>query len=261
MSTTHESAADIIARCWRDGVKVDGLPQAVRPRTLEEGFLAQAALAPALEDRAVGWKLAATALPGQRHLKVDGPVPGRLFAARVLDDGAHVSMQGNRMLVAECEFVFTLADDLPPRAAPYLREEVMAAVASLHPGLELPDSRFEHFESAGAAQLAADNACAHWMVVGPATRAPWREVDLSTHETCLLINGKVVTRGRGADVLGDPRDALTWLANQHALLGEGLRAGQLITTGVTGQPCPIAAGDRVQADLGVFGKVSATLTD
>ena len=239
MSSTHESAAEIIARCWRDGVKVDGLPREVRPRTVEE-------------------------FVGQRHLvdegKVLSKVPGRLFAGRVLADGARVSMQGNRMLVAECEFVFTLADDLPPRDEPYLREEVMAAVASLHPGLELPDSRFEHFESAGAAQLAADNACAHWMVVGPATEEPWRESDLSAHETALIVNGKEVTRGRGADVLGDPRDALTWLANQHGLLGEGLRAGQLITT-VTGQPCAIAAGDRVEASLGVFGTVAATLTD
>jgi len=261
MSTRAAGAAEIIARCWREACKLDTLPETVRPRTLAEGFQAQAALAEALGDRVVGWKLAATATSGQRHIGVDGPLPGRLLSGRVAGDGATLAMDGNRMRVAECEFVFTMAADLPPRPAPYTRDEVMAAVADLHPGLELPDSRFADFAGAGASQLAADNACAHWMVVGTATTADWRGADLAAHETCVRINGKEVTRGRGADVLGDPRDALTWLANQHALLGEGLRAGQLVTTGVTGQPSPIAAGDRVAADLGVFGTVAVTLGD
>ncbi len=252
-------AAAIIAACWRERRKIDALPDDARPRTLEEGFLAQAALAGALDDTVRGWKLAATAERGQRHIGVDGPVPGRLFASRVAANGAELPMDGNRMLVAECEFVFVLGADLPPRALPYTRDEVMAAVADLHPGLELPDSRFTDFARAGAAQLAADDACAHWMVIGEATDADWRGVDLAAHATCLRINGREVTRGRGADVLGDPRDALTWLANQHRVLGVGLAAGQAITTGVTGAPSPIAAGDRVEADLGAFGRVGATL--
>jgi 2-keto-4-pentenoate hydratase len=97
------------------------------------------------------------------------------------------------------------------------------------------------------------------MVIGPATAADWRSVDLRAHVTRLLVNGHEATQGSGADVLGDPRDALTWLANSHALLGEGLRRGQAVTTGVTGRPCPIRAGDRIEADLGAFGRVRAQL--
>ena len=48
-------------------------------------------------------------------------------ADRVVGDGKTLAMQGNRMLVAECEFVFKLGRDLPPRASPYTRDEVMAA--------------------------------------------------------------------------------------------------------------------------------------
>jgi 2-keto-4-pentenoate hydratase len=254
-------AARIIASAWQDGRKIDSLPDDCRPDSLQQGLRCQAELPDALSDEAVGWKLAATAESGQRHLKVSSPIPGRLFASRIRGDGDAVPMQGNRMLVAECEFVFRMGEDLPPRPTPYSRDEVMAAVASLHPGLELPDSRFDDFTSVGAAQLAADNACAHWMVVGAATSANWRDVDLSGHVTRIVINGEEVTRGLGSDVLGDPRDALTWLANSHALLGEGLRAGQMITTGVTGMPSPIAVGDQIEADLGDFGSVSATMVD
>jgi len=249
----------MIARCWREASKCGDLPAAVRPRTLAEGYQAQAGLAAVMGDSVIGYKLAATASKGQQHLRVDGPLVGRLLASRVVGDGNTLAMQGNRMLVAECEFVFKLNRDLPPRATAYTRDEVMAAVASLHPGLEIPDSRFEDFAGAGAAQLAADNACTHWMVIGAPTSANWRDVDLAAHATCLHINGAVVTRGRGEDVLGDPRNALTWLANQFAILNDGLRAGQMITTGVTGQPSAIMCGDRVTADLGEFGTVSAQI--
>lgn len=255
MSAAAHAAAAIIAACWSEARKIITLPAPLRPRTMDEGFEAQAALGAALGDQVVGWKLAATAKPGQRHIGVDGPIPGRLFAQRVLAHDARVPMHGNRMRVAECEFVFRLGRDLPARERAYTRDEVMAAVDSLHPGLELPDSRFEDFAAAGAAQLAADNACTHWMVIGTATQADWRAVDLAAHATCLRINGEVVTRGQGRDVLGDPRDALTWLANSHALTGEALQAGQFVTTGVTGMPSAIAEGDAIEADLGVFGKV------
>lgn len=250
ISDTVERAAEVaklIAQCWRDAQKRADLPAAIRPKSLTEGYRAQAQLPAAFNDRVVGYKLAATAQAGQQHIGVDAPVVGRLLASRVADDGATLAMQGNRMLVAECEFVFKLATDLPPRARAYSRDEVMTAVASLHPGLEVPDSRFEDFAAAGAAQLAADNACTHWLAVGPATEANWRAIDLAAHATCLHINGKIVSRGHGKDVLGDPRDALVWLANQFDV------------TGTAGRPCPIVAGDHITADLGSFGTVSATV--
>jgi 2-keto-4-pentenoate hydratase len=259
MSIDHGEAARLIASHWRAGTKLDALPVALRPRSTADGYRAQAALAAALDDTAIGWKLAATAEPGQRHIGVSGPIAGRLFSRRVLAGGGELPMDGNRMRVAECEFVFELGTDLPPREAAYSREEVMAAVAHLRPGLELPDSRFADFAGAGEAQLAADDACAHWMVLGEPTREAWREVDLAAHATRLRINGHEVTTGQGADVLGDPRDALAWLANHHSLFGEGLVAGQVITTGVTGQPSPIREGDSIEADLGPFGVVGVRL--
>ena len=38
--------------------------------------------------------------------------------------------------------------------------------------------------------------------------------------------------GHGKNVLGDPRVALTWLANELRGLGIPLRAGEVVTTGI-----------------------------
>jgi len=62
--------------------------------------------------------------------------------------------------------------------------------------------------------------------------------------------------GRGKNVLGDPRVALAWLANELSGLGITLRAGEVVTTGTCHPPLPIQSGDRMDADFGVLGRVS-----
>jgi len=161
--------------------------------------------------------------------------------------------------VVEPEFAFRMARDLPPRPTPYALDEVLAAVATLHPALEVPDSRYADFTKAGAAQLIADDACAHEFVLGPATTAAWRTVDLSRHRVQATVQGKLEREGVGANVLEDPRRALTWLANELSRIGVVLRAGQVVTTGTCAVPLPIAPGDEVRADYGVLGSVGLRL--
>jgi 2-keto-4-pentenoate hydratase len=206
-----------------------------------------------------GWKIAATSEAGQKHINVDGPLAGRLLAERVIVDGGNCPLGNNLMKVAEMEFAFRMARDLPPRAQPYGRDEVMAAVGSLHPAIELPDSRFHDFTSVGAAQLIADNACAHRFVLGAAASAAWRDIDLSRHAVRAIANGAPAGEGSGANVLGDPRLALTWLANEISRHGMTLRTGEVVTTGTCVRPVPIAAGDRISGDFGVLGLVAVTI--
>jgi 2-keto-4-pentenoate hydratase len=158
------------------------------------------------------------------------------------------------MRVAEAEFAFRMAKDLPPRASRYATEEVMAAVGTLHLAIEVPDSRYRDFARIGAPQLAADDSCACYFVLGDEA-AGWRGVDLAAHPVIGHKNGAVVERGSGANVLGDPRVALAWLANDRAARGDGLKAGQVITTGTCVKPMPIAPGDQVVADFGALGRV------
>lgn len=185
---------------------------------------------------------------------------GRLLAERVIADGGACALGNNLMKVAELEFAFRMAGDLPPRDRPFAQEEVLAAVASLHPAIEILDLRFLHFERVGLAQLIADNACAHRFVLGPAAGADWRALDLAVHKGRMFRNGAPAEEGIGQNVLGDPRIALTWLANELSARGETLKAGQVVTTGTCLKPVPIAQGDHFEGDLGVLGRVSVRLS-
>jgi len=254
-----DRAAEIIHQCFRRGDAIDYVKADLWPDTVEQAYEIQALLEKLRSEPVVGWKIAATAIPGRRHINVDRPLAGRLFESICYTDGVSLPFGRNRMAVAEAEFVFTLGRSLPPRELPYSEEDVASCIQSLHPGLEFPDSRFKDFTLPGTVGLIADNACAAQFVLGEPTSEPFDPRTLANHKTQLYINEIEVTNGQGSDVLDGPLSALVWIANTLSDAGVGLSAGQFITTGVTGLPSAIKAGDHVCADLGVYGSVSATL--
>lgn len=261
MSATDRltAASDLLCRCWAEGRCIDALPDALRPTTRAEGYAVQALVERHSTLPLYGWKIAATSAAGQAHIGVDGPLAGRLLAERAVASGAGLSLAGNRMGVAEPEFAFRIGRTLPPGGGARAVAEVMAAVVSLHPAIEIPDSRYADFAAAGAPQLIADNACAHQFVLGPAAPASWREVDLSAHPVRARAGDGPWRTGSGVNVLGDPRLALTWLANELSGLGIPLLSGQIVTSGTCMTPLAIAPGDRVEADFGRLGGVTVQL--
>jgi 2-keto-4-pentenoate hydratase len=263
--TSASHAAQIIWSHWQSGQALKQLPEECRPLTVQQGYEAQAQLPVVSGRHVVGWKIAATSANGQAHINVSGPMAGRLLSGQVFDSGAMVPSAGNRMRVAEPEFAFTMAQDLPPRPAPYTLQQVMAAVATLHPAIEVPDSRLAPFTQAGEAQLLADNACARHFVLGPAAPDSWRTLDLSTYAVQARVERgtrlEYTREGTGANVLGDPRIALTWLANQLSSLGITLQKGQVVTTGTCMVPLELEPGDTATADYGPLGRVSMTFSD
>ena len=250
-----EAASRTLHDHWRAGNKLASLDEAMRPRDRVEGYAIQAGLEKYSSDALFGWKIAATSEAGQKHINVAGPMAGRILAETVIPDGGTASMAGNEMRVAEPEFAFRMRIDLPARPTPYTVQEVLDAVDTLHPAIEIPDSRFADFVGAGEAQLIADNACAHLFVLGPATSADWRSIDLVEERPVTTMRGQQFV-GHGKNVLGDPLIALTWLANELRQLGVTLKAGQIVTTGTCHPPLPIQSGDFCAVDFGALGKVS-----
>lgn len=250
-------AAALLWDTWQSGQRLrGGLPEHLRPATRADGYAIQALLETRSASPVFGWKIAATSLAGQAHIGVDGPLAGRLLAERAHSDGAVLPLAHNLMRVAECEFAFRMGRTLMPRVATYTREEVLEAVASLHPAIEVPDSRFEAFERVGVAQLLADNACASEFLLGAPTLASWRGMDLVAHPVEARVNGGPPHLGKGANVLGDPAVALVWLVNELSSLGIALETGQVVITGTCVVPIPVAPGDEVKADFGELGRIS-----
>ena len=93
-----------------------------------------------------------------------------------------------------------------------------------------------------------------------ATRSPdgvrvWPDVSV-----CLEIDGVAKRHGRGADVMGDPLAPLLWLAEERRRWGDGLRAGEMISTGSMTGMLPIRTGQHVRATFGETATVEIEFT-
>lgn len=252
-----EQAAGLLAAAWRQRRPLDALPPGCRTRTIADAHAVQDALVRALGHAVVGFKIGATNPHAQAFFEVDQPFAGRLLEPFVLPSPARISRGAVHNHAIEAEFAFRLASDLPPRAGDYTLPEVVAATDALLPAIEIPDSRYVDWRTVGIAQLIADDAVAGLLALG-APAMGWRELDLARHEVAVRVDGAVVARGSGRNVLGDPRRALTWLANDRSRRGDGLKAGQIVITGTAADIVTVEPGNRVTADFGTLGSVEVT---
>ncbi len=258
MQNLHATSSFLLTH-WRDETRCEILPDHLKPHCKADAYAAQAFMEHQSALPLWGWKIAATSIAGQKHIGVSGPLVGQYIAERVVSSGATIPFGCNHMKVAEVEFAFRVGENLPPRDHPYTENQVITAVASLHPAIEIPDSRFDRFETVGEYALIADNACAHWLAIGEAAPDIWRDMDLAAFSPTGRVAGKGDWRGLGSNVLGGPRIAMTWIANELSQLGVGLKAGQTVTTGTCVVPMPIAAGDQIEGDFGALGKINVTM--
>lgn len=255
--TAIADAAQRLLEHWMTARLMPELPAHCKPSSRAEGYAIQMAMLRASGRRNYGWKIAATSSAGQAHIGVDGPLAGRIHHTQVVPAGADIPIKKGLMKVAEVEFAFRMAHSLEPRLKAYTRDEVMSAVASLHPAIEIPDSRLSLFARAGAAQLIADNACADRFMLGPESPSLWRDLNLADHRVAVSISDRADMEGLGSNVLGDPRDALCWIVNELSGHGIALLAGEVVTTGTCVVPIAVDNGVSISADFGALGHISA----
>ncbi len=260
-SAAIERAAHILLAARRDGRPIDHLPEDCRPDGVDEAYAIQDRLVRMMAEPVVGWKIGATSATAQALLGVDHPFAGRMFDQDIHMSPASLPAADYHMRGVESEFAFRLAVDLPPDQAPFDRDQVLAAVDSLSLAIEIIDPAFAEpaIVQVGGPSLIADNGVHRALVLGPPC-ADWRHRDLARETVVLRVNGADRSAGSGADALGHPLQALAWLANDRARRGDGLKAGQIVTTCTCTGLVMLSPGDEAVADFGALGAVTLRFT-
>ncbi len=205
--------------------------------------------------RISGHKVGLTNPAVQQQLGVGQPVWGVLFADNCRSDGADIDAEGLIEPRVEVEVAVILGSALD--CGRHTVADAINATAYVLPALEIVDSRINWDITAG--DMIADSAGAGLYVLG--TRpVPLAAVDLHRVEMQLSINGEPAASGTGAACLGNPLNALVWLADAMCEYGTPLQAGECIMTGSLCGMLPIAGGDELSADIESIGTVSASLT-
>ncbi|WP_408899892.1 2-keto-4-pentenoate hydratase (plasmid) [Nocardioides sp. R1-1] len=202
--------------------------------------------------RVVGRKIGLTSPAVQQQLRVGQPDFGMLFDDMVYQDGDVVPFDAVLQPRAEAEIAFVLRSDLDrdDLDIPTVRTAIEYAVAAI----EICGSRIDDWDITFA-DTVADNASSGAFVLGTDHRSledfEPREVEMS-----MSVDGDVVSAGSGAACLGDPLEAVLWLARQARSLGDPLRAGQVILSGALGPMRAAAPGVSVTAEISGLGTVS-----
>mmetsp|Transcript_8083 Transcript_8083/g.19099 ORF Transcript_8083/g.19099 Transcript_8083/m.19099 type:complete len:249 (-) Transcript_8083:80-826(-) len=212
----------------------------------------------------VGWKVGASNNPAMKRLGIAEPFRGPLFSSYVRRGAADAMTWkelGSAFAALECELCFTLANPLPPKqeGERYSEEEVVAAIASVCPAIELASLRTPDALPFGPDTLGtcvADSALNGVCVLGEQIApADWATPRLEKVAVKLAVAG---TEGEGSEVdgessrvLGSPLQSLTWLVNHLSARGLSLAKGHVVMTGAAtlmvspqvqyGTPCTVTA--------------------
>lgn len=229
------------------------------PASVEDAYAIQDAFTAKLGDihaPVAGYKIALTTPDMQQFVGLQEPVAGVIFAQTVHDSPFAIRYADYLHLVMECEIAMRMGTALPASHAPFGRDRVAEAVGAVMVAIELLDDRHVNYSLLADQVLSgiADNIWNVGIVLGVPI-SDWRLLDLAGVQGTLRVNGNVVAEGYGRAAMGNPLDALTWLANSLAGRGKHLDAGMIISTGNIAATELLQPGDAILAEIEGLGEV------
>ena len=138
--------------------------------------------------------------------------------------------------------------------------DVIRATDFVLPAIEIVDFRVAYEPGMDVRDTIADLAAVGGVILG-GNPVDLRKIDIRDISGSLLVNGEVREQGSSAAVLGNPLNAVAWLANKLSAFGVAFEPGDVILSGSFLRALPVDAGDTVVArfDNG-FGDVTFSFT-
>jgi 2-keto-4-pentenoate hydratase len=169
--------------------------------------------------------------------------------------GDRIAASFKRMRGVEAEIAFCVGKDLPPRNQPYSREEILDAIASAHPAIELLESAYFDPDKVDRLSLLGDLLMNGGFAYGAAV-PEWQNINLADESVTVTIDGAERFQGKGGNPAGNDLIRLVaWLANEGSYRTGGLKSGQWITTGSWSGKALANAGSVVEVRFSRFGEV------
>ncbi len=250
----QDAARDIHAAAKRG----EHYPAAWRGRfDLDDAYrvqLAVLALQEAEGARQAGWKVGLTAKAIQEQEGFHEPIFGILLQSGALPSGS--VLRHAELIEPAFENELCVVLNAPLGGPGVTGAQARAAIASVAPALEIVERRGVF--SAAPELAIADNVGQKAFVTGTAQQPP-AGFALADARCEVWINGACVDHADGSAVLGDPAEAIAWLANKLASYGRRIEAGQPIMSGSFTRAYPLQPGDRVETRFAPFGTVAVQL--
>lgn len=206
----------------------------------------------AVGRRRVGRKIGLTSPAVQTQLGVDQPDYGVLLADMMVPDGGVLRRGEVLQPKAEAEIAFVLGADLDMPTPSFA--DVLRATQFVLPAIEIVGSRIAGWDIRFV-DTVADNASSGMFALGTPARRP-EGFDFAGCTMEMRLGGEVVSTGRGRACLGNPVNAVVWLAARMHEAGAPLRAGEIILSGALGAMAPLDRAGTLSARIEGLGEVA-----
>lgn len=217
-----EVAARYLIAARRTRRPVERLPETCRPGDVEAALAIQRRVSELLALPIGGWKCS---VPTSARPVAMAPI----YAPSIVASSPCPILPIDGRARIEPEVAFVVGRDLPQREPSYTEAEVRAAIREPHLVLELIGPRYAA-SAVSFPESLADGIANQGLFVGPAVpRALDHPLDLMPIAIDAANGPLHAAQGRHPD--GHPLRPLLWLVNFLARRGEGLTAGQIVTTG------------------------------
>lgn len=201
--------------------------------------------------KVIGKKIGLTSLGMQRLLNVFEPDYGILLDDMLVTSGGSIDISQMISPKVECEIAFILKKDLP---GPDVKvSDVLNAVSYVAPALEIVDSRVANWKIK-LPDTIADNASSGRLVIG-SNAFDVQSFDLANLGMYHLKNGELCNSAAGIEVMGNPVNAVAWLANKLSEFKMPIKAGEIILSGAFAAAIEANKGDRFEAHFDRMGWV------
>jgi len=200
----------------------DRLPEFCRPVDCEDALSIQRRVSEIVGEHIGGWKAALPA-PGKISL-------APIYASTIYTTSPCPALTSGATMSIEPEVAFVLGRDLGPRAVAYTETEIRSAISETRLVLELLRGRYADQESVSFPEKLADGMTNQGLFVGPIITGGL-DHELESLPITIDTGDRPPVAVNGRHPSGHPLAPLCWLANFLAYRGEGLTAGQIVTTG------------------------------
>jgi len=199
----------------------------------------------------VGKKIGLTSKGMQAQLNINEPDYGIIVDKGVFREGKPIPTNKLILPRIEAEIAFLLKNDL--KGPGITVASVLKATEGVIPAFEVIDSRF-----AGKITVKdsiADNASSAAVILGGRI-TPIADIDLRLVGMVFEKNGQVVASATGVEVMGNPVQAVAWLANKLSEYEIPLQSGEFIMSGGITSAAKVEPGSFFSASFDRLGSVS-----
>ena len=251
---TIESAAKFLLDAENERTDVAPITDTWEDLDVAQGYLIQDELIRRrvqAGEQVTGVKLGLTSRAKQERMGIDSPLTAVLTdAMRIAADS---SAPYDKLIHprVEPEIVFIMEKDL--RGPDVDIESALAAVATVHAGFEIIDSRFADFRFL-LPDVVADNASSSYFLFSEEGVKP-ADIALVSELVIVKVDGQEVDRATGAAVQGHPAAALALAANSLHALGKFIPAGSIVLTGGLTDAVAMDDASRFTAEFATLGSI------